>query len=140
MKWLQLISTLLIQYSAQNRQVKEAPEKIKGMSIQAAIYFLGLCFLIILAMAAIILIFADLGKQWDSTDLTHVSGPMLASFWMFGLGVVVFGMCVLLARYLAKKKPEVPAKSAPPPSSGAPVNPLALFGEEFLAQLITKLK
>ena len=138
MKWLQLVSTLLIQYSVQQRQVKEAPEKIKGMSIQAGIYFLGLCFFIVLALAAIIMIFADLGKQWDSTDPTHFSGTMAASFGMLGLGVLVFGLCVLLARYLAKKpnQAELPATTA----QAAPVNPLSLFTEEFVAQLITKLK
>jgi uncharacterized membrane protein YidH (DUF202 family) len=139
MKWLQLVSTLLIQYSVQQRQVKEAPEKIKGMSIQAAIYFLGLCFFIILAMAGIIMTFADLGKQWDQNDKTHFSGPILASVLMFGVGVVVFGMCVLLARYLAKKpEKELPATTDEPKT--ASVNPLSLFAEEFVAQLISKLK
>jgi uncharacterized membrane protein YozB (DUF420 family) len=138
MKWLQLISTLLIQYSTQQQQVKAAPEKIKGMSIQAAIYFLGLCFFIILAMASIITVFSDLGKQWDTTDATRFSGPIQASCWMLALGIFVFGLCVWLARYLAKK----PKVDQPPAgvNEAPPVNALSLFTEEFLSQLISKLK
>jgi ABC-type Fe3+ transport system permease subunit len=139
MKWIQLISTLLIQYSVQQKRVKEAPEKIKGMSIQAAIYFLGLCFFIVLSLASIIMVFADLGHQWDNGETARLSGTIQASLWMTGLGILVFGLCVLLAKYLARK----PAPDHPAPDTqtkGSELNPLALFGEEFLAQLLAKLK
>jgi hypothetical protein len=136
MKWIQLIAQLLIQYSVQQKQVTEAPEKIKGMSIQAGIVFLGLCVFGVLSLASTIMIFSDLGKQWENASDTHLSGPIQASLWMFALGTLVFLICIFWARHLSKKQ----APEASPPANGpGPLNPLTVFGEEFLGQLITKL-
>ena len=138
MNWVQLASTLLMQYSVQRRHLKEAPEKIKGLSIQAAIYGVGLCFMMILTLASIMMTFADLGKQWDSGEPTHFTGTLAASLAMLGTGVLVFGLCVLIARFLARK-PSPSLKSVDTDRSLL-IDPLVLFAEEFLTQLVSKLK
>lgn len=143
MIWLKFISQIFLQYTIQQKRLEAAPEKIKGMSVQAGLYFTGLCFFLILSLASLIMIFSELGKQWDQGSGTHFSGPILAALIQFGLGALVFGALVLFARYLAKKKPvdaEPAQRAAQIPPVGPAVNPLMIFGEEFLTQLLSKLK
>jgi ABC-type Fe3+ transport system permease subunit len=143
MIWLQLLTQIFSQYTVQQKRLQAAPEKIKGLSVQAGIYFVGLCFFVVLTMASIIMTFCDLGHQWDSDVPTHFSGTLVASILMFILGAIVFGALVLVARAIARKKAASDAaqaeKMVDAPAS-QPANPLLLFGEEFLAQLIQKLK
>jgi hypothetical protein len=143
MIWLKFISQIFLQYTLQQKRIEAAPEKIKGMSVQAGLYFTGLCFFLILSLASLIMTFSELGKQWDQGSGTHFSGPLLASLIQFGLGALVFGALVLFARYLAKKKPtDAPDTGTGPetPPIGPEINPLMIFGEEFLTQLLSKLK
>ena len=143
MKWLSLLSQLFLQYSVQQRQMsaqfKEAPEKIKGMTVQAAVYFLGLVFLIAFTLASIVMIFVNLGTQWDSDTPAHWTGTITAASLLFGLGIVAFALAMLLAKYLARKKADETPKKAPAPTAAEAINPLLIFGEEFLKQLLANL-
>jgi hypothetical protein len=139
MKWFQIISQLLIQYSIQQQRMKAAPEKIKGMTVQAGIYFLGLCFFAVLGLSAIVMIFIDLGRQWDAGNSTHFSGTIEAALWMFALGTVAFGACIYLAQVLSRRQAAEQKAVADRESAAQAVNPLMVFGEEFIGQLISKL-
>jgi cellobiose-specific phosphotransferase system component IIC len=144
MKWLSILSQLFLQfgmnYSAQQRQIQEAPEKIKGMSVQAAVYFVGLVFLIAFTLASIIMIFINLGTQWDSDTPAHFNGTITAAILLFVLGVIAFFISMGLAKYLARKNELQTLKNESARASAKPeINPLIVFGEEFLKQLLANL-
>jgi heme/copper-type cytochrome/quinol oxidase subunit 2 len=144
MKWLSILSQLFLQvgmsYSAQQRQIKDAPEKIKGMTVQAAVYFVGLVFLIAFTLTSIIMIFINLGTQWDSDTPAHFNGTITAAILLFVLGVIAFFISMALAKHLARKKElQILKDEAEPSAEKTEINPLMVFGEEFLKQLLANL-
>lgn len=139
MDWMKTLLPLLqtgLKMYAGGQLVRQSAEQAKGVAVRSSIVAFGTLGFVAFLVASIIMVFVDLGNQFEAGQGTHFSGMMLAALYLTGLGVVVLGICVVVAKVLASQ--ERARKEAAKPAE-SPYAPLVVLGEEFLKQLIENL-
>ena len=119
-------------------EVQKHALKAKGIAVQTGFVIFGALVFMILFLSAIVMVFVDLGNQFEAHAGLHFSGLMLSSIYLTCLGIFVGGVCLIFAKLSAFKE----LKKVEESQSLAP-DPMVLvmtFVEEFLKQLAEKLK
>ena len=139
MEWLKpflpLIQTGLNVYLS-GEFLKKTSENAKGVAVRSGVFAFGMMIFLIFLLTSVIFVFVDLGSQFENHNGVHFSGMMLSGIYLCTLGIICFGICFGISKYLAVK--ELEKKQA----AKADVNPyttLVQFGEVFLSQLITRM-
>lgn len=138
MEWLKallpLIQTGLKMYVS-GQIIQKAAQDTKSIALRSSIIAFGAIAALIFFAAAIIMIFVDLGLQFEVHEGIHFSGMMLSSIFLCGFALLIFGICFGVSKYLAIQ--EKNKKELQPVES--PYAPLLVFAEEFLERLVTNL-
>lgn len=139
MDWMkQLLPLLQAGLSAYSgRQLlKKSSEGAKAVALQSSVIAFGSFSFLILFVASVIISFVDLGNQLEAQNGLRFSGLMQSSLYMVLLGLVILGVGIGVAKYLAAQ--EAKKKKAAEAEKPA-ISPLVLFGEELLKQLVANL-
>jgi hypothetical protein len=139
MEWTKQLLPILqagLKVYASGAFLKKSTDGAKAIAVQSSVIAFGSMTFLIFFVAAIIISFVDLGNQLEAQSGVHWSGLMQSSLAMLLLGGIVLGACLGIAKYLsaqeAKKKQQAAAERNP-------YEPLLLFGEELLKQIIANL-
>ena len=138
MEWLKpllpVIQTALRVYTS-GQFLKKSSANAKDVALRSTVIALGTLSFLVFFITAIIMMFVDLGHQFEAQDV-HFSGMMLSAILLIAFGLLLFGICFAIAKYLSVLELRKKALVAAEPQ---PTNTLALFGEEFIKQLIENL-
>lgn len=134
--FLPLLQAALSAYLS-GRIIKRTAADAKNIAVRSGIVGFGSLSLLAFLVAAVIMTFVDLGGQFESRNEIHFSGMMLSSIYLACLGGAVFGICYVVASFVAKKSPDPKEVETP---AGQPYAHLITLGEELLKQMIEKQK
>lgn len=140
MDWLKPILPLLqtaLNVYLSGRLIKKTSDNAKDVALRSSVIAFGSITFLIFLLTAIIMIFVNLGNQLDSNESLHFSGMMVSACLLFVLGALFLGGCVWASKILYAR--DQARKAALKEAEPAPVNALAVFGEQFLKQLAENL-
>lgn len=137
MDWLKLVQSVIQLYSGQ--MIERSSESAKGIAVKSGIMAFGFISFTVFFLASILMVFIDLGHQFDAHQGVSLSGMMLSALYLFTLGLVVLGICYGVTRILAAKEQErrelERLRQREYPSAL-----LLSLGEQILKQVIENLK
>jgi cytochrome c biogenesis protein CcdA len=139
MDWLKPLLPVLqtgLSIYAGGKLVKKSTEHAKDVAVRSVVIAFGGFTLLTFLTASIIMVFVDLGHQFESGQSTYFSGMMLSALCLTGLGVVLFGLCLVVAKILSNQEE---SRKEIARAEESPYAPLLVFGEELLKQLIANL-
>jgi uncharacterized membrane protein len=141
MTWLPAILQAVLKYYGQAQLTRLTADKAKDFAIQSSILALGSLIALLFFLAATIMVFVDLGNQFESHGELHFSGMMLSAVFLSVLGLFAFGICFLLAKYFsAKERLKIEeVRTRENESFANQYAPLLAFGEELLKVLTEKI-
>lgn len=138
MEWLKAFLPLIeagVKLYLSEKIVEKTAHRAKEVAIRSGILIFGGASFLIFFLAAILMVFIDMGNQFETHNGVHFSGMMLSGLYLFSLGLVIFGITYFITKAMEKK-----AREAIPVAPINPYAPLILFGEEFLKALIRNLE
>jgi hypothetical protein len=139
MEWSKQLLPILqagLKVYASGSFLKKSTDNAKAIALQSSAIAFGSFAFLLFFVASIIISFVDLGNQLEAQSGLHFSGLMQSSLYMLLLGAGVLGISLGVAKYLAAKEAE---KKKELEAVRNPYEPLILFGEELLKQLIANL-
>lgn len=80
--------------------IKKTSQRTRAAAIRGGIFLFGIGVLLLFLLIALVMTFVDLGHQFEGHNGIHLSGMMVSSFFLFSLGVLVFGVCYGAMKYL----------------------------------------
>lgn len=136
MEWMKSLMPLLqagLKAYLGGGMIRTSAEQAKEIAVRSSVVAFGsLSFLVFLA-AAIIMVFVDLGHQFETGRDLYFSGMMLAALYLAGFGAALLGICVGISKILSKREIERLEAAKARENAYAPLISLA---EEALRQWI----
>ncbi len=114
--------------------VKKTAENAKGIALKTGILAVGFISFFAFFVAAVTMIFVELGHQFERHEEIHFGGMVLGGLGLFTFGLIFLGICFGITKFLAARPCQKPAEE-----EAHPYAPIILFADEFLKQLIANL-
>lgn len=115
--------------------VQKSAERAKEVAIRGSVLLFGLIALFIFSVAAILMVFIDLGTQFEAQNV-HFSGVMLSALFLTFFGLFIFLSCFIATKIMEKQEQK---QKAIAPIENHPYATLMIFGEQFIKTLIMQL-
>ncbi len=137
MEWLKHLLPVVeagLKFYLSGQLIKKSAQNAKAVAIRSGIIAFGFISFFIFFAASILMLFIDLGHQFETHAGVHFSGMMLSGIYLVSFGILIFGICFAISKIIENRERRKKAVSE--------VNPyhvLIQYSEELLKVLIKQL-